>query len=363
MYSRNQLIRETLTVSAVIVTLGLMPQLVKADPGFSFGGSVAKNEDCLKCHNNKKIVGDNKLINGKVFQHTTHAQIGCKTCHSTVPENHPGGGGKVAMTTTCADCHNDISTEYSISKHSISVPNCSGCHNPHTAHKAGEVYAMELNSTCTNCHNQIKISATHAQWLPQSDLHLGSISCVTCHTKAENFVMSVYIARRNGNISKTSPEIADYQYLKNKTNSDDIQKLVDKNLDNYISIEELKSFNRNPSNKDLYLKAILTPSKTTHAFQTSDKSLNCTFCHASGPSEAQVSKLVLPKPDGTFRQMDIEKGSDIASLNVIPDFYMMGSSRNSILNILGAAILAGGLVMPVGHGFFRFLTRKNRKKE
>jgi hypothetical protein len=40
---------------------------------------------------------------------------------------------------------------------------------------------------------------------------------------------------------------------------------------------------------------------------------------------------------------------------------MMGATRNASLNLLGLAILAGGLVMPVGHGFLRFLTRKNRR--
>lgn len=48
------------------------------------------------------------------------------------------------------------------------------------------------------------------------------------------------------------------------------------------------------------------------------------------------------------------------ALHTIPDFYLMGSARNTTLNKIGLAIIAGGLVMPVGHGFLRFLTRKNR---
>jgi hypothetical protein len=40
---------------------------------------------------------------------------------------------------------------------------------------------------------------------------------------------------------------------------------------------------------------------------------------------------------------------------------MIGSTRNTALNLAGVLILAGGLVMPVGHGLLRFLTRKNRK--
>lgn len=362
MYVKTQLLRQTITFTAVIATCSFIPAVGTADPGFSFGGNATKNEACLKCHNDMKVVGDVNQINTKAFQHTTHSQLGCKTCHNTVSDKHPGDG-KVTRTTTCSDCHNDVSAEYSISKHSISVPDCSACHNPHTVHKPGEVFALELNATCTKCHTYNRIASTHAQWLPQTNLHLGSITCITCHTKSEDYVLSVYISRKDLKGSASGPNVADYSYLSNKTGSDDVHKLVDRNLDNYISIEELKAFNGKQSNKDLYLKAILTPTKTTHAFQISDKSWNCTHCHAAGPDSAQVSKLVLPKKDGTFQHMAIEKGESIADLNVIPNFYMMGSSRNSILNILGGFILAGGLVMPVGHGFFRFLTRKNRKKE
>lgn len=362
MYAQRLLIQHIVVVSAVIAVCSLLPRLGQADPGFGFGEGAQKNQSCLTCHKNKELVGAANQINPKAFQHTTHAQLGCKTCHNTVSDNHPKDG-KPARTTTCSDCHADIATQYSISKHSLSVTNCSACHNPHAVHKPGELYALDLNKTCTSCHNQDRITASHAQWLPQTNLHLGSITCITCHTKSDNYVLSVYVSRRDQKGNGTGAAVADYSYLKTKAGSDDITKLVDRNLDSYISIEELRNFNSNSANKDLYLKAVLTPAKTTHAFQISDKSWNCTACHAAGPDAAQVSRLVLPKQDGTFQNMDIEKGASIAALNVIPDFYMMGSSRNTILNMFGAAILVGGMVMPIGHGFFRFLTRKNRKKE
>jgi predicted CXXCH cytochrome family protein len=362
MYVQRLPLQRIVTVSAVIIACSLLPRFGQADPGFSFGDETLENKSCLSCHKDKKLVGVVNQINTKAFQHTTHAQLGCKTCHNTISDIHPKDG-KTARTTTCSDCHADIATQYSISKHSLSVTNCSACHNPHTVHKPGEVYALDLNKTCTSCHNQDRITASHAQWLPQTNLHLGSITCITCHTKSDNYVLSVYVSRRDLKKTSSGAAVADYSYLKTKAGSEDITKLVDRNLDSYISIEELRNFNSNPANKDLYLKAVLTPAKTTHAFQTSDKSWNCTACHAAGPDAAQVSRLVLPKQDGTFQHLNIEKGASIAALNVIPDFYMMGSSRNTIMNMLGAVILAGGMVMPVGHGFIRFLTRKNRNKE
>lgn len=361
MYVQRLPLQRIATVTAIIAC-SLLPRFGHADPGFSFGNESMENQSCLNCHKDKKLVGAANQINPKAFQHTTHAQLGCKTCHDKVSDRHPKDG-RVVRTTTCSDCHTDVTAQYSISKHSLSVPDCSACHNPHAVHKPGELYALDLNKTCTSCHNQDRITASHAQWLPQTNLHLGSIACITCHTKSDNYVLSVYVARRDQKKNGSSTAVADYSYLKTKAGSEDITKLVDRNLDRYISIEELRNFNANPANKDLYLKAVLTPAKTTHAFQTSDKSWNCTACHAAGPDAAQVSRLVLPKHDGTFQYLNIEKGASISALNVIPDFYMIGASRNTILNMFGAAILVGGMVMPVGHGFFRFLTRKNRKKE
>ena len=358
----NRLLKKTITAGIVTAICSLMPGISLADPSFSFGDGTEKNAACLACHEDKLEVGENNKIISNDFQHTTHAQFGCRTCHNNVPVSHPDGK-KVVRTTVCADCHKDISSQYLISRHSLGVPDCGSCHNPHKAKKSDEVSALQLNTTCTTCHNYTRIMALHAQWLPQTNLHLGAITCVTCHTKSEDFVLSVYISRRDVKNDKALPSIADFSYLRQKAGTDDIHQLVDGNLDNYISIEELKAFSKKPSNKDLYLNAILTPSKTSHLFQTTDESFNCTFCHADGPNAAQVVKLVLPNKDGTYIQMDVEKGGTMGSLNSIPDFYMMSSSRNTILNKFGVLILAGGMVMPVGHGFIRFLTRKNREKE
>jgi hypothetical protein len=45
-----------------------------------------------------------------------------------------------------------------------------------------------------------------------------------------------------------------------------------------------------------------------------------------------------------------------------PDFYMLGSTRSTLLSIIGALIVAGGLMVPILHGTLRFVTRKRRKE-
>lgn len=351
MYTRPYTAIKQTVISTIMMVCWLMP-----------GTVLAESSACLECHNDEQIVGAERQINQAYFQNTTHAQFGCSACHTDVPKDHPNGEA-VSKVETCNECHSDVAERYAHSHHASLTPDCISCHNPHTSQKAENIFALEMNETCTNCHNQINVTASHAQWLPQTGLHLEAITCVTCHTETSGYELSVYIARKDIKNGTSRPVITDYGYLRDRVGSNEIQHLVDTNHDNYISLEELRKFNNNKQlSKGLYLKAILTPATITHAFQISDKSYNCVSCHGAGQSTAQVSRLVLPEEDGSFRQMAIENGAALGSLGTIPDFYMMGSTRNSVLNKLGAVILAGGLVMPVGHGFFRFLTRKNRKE-
>jgi len=108
---------------------------------------------------------------------------------------------------------------------------------------------------------------------------------------------------------------------------------------------------------------MMTPEHVSHDFRTQDNRWDCTFCHASGPEARQVSFLSLAEQAGSFQRIAVEKGAVLDALYGTPDFYMVGSTRSTALNYVGLVILAGGLVMPVGHGTLRFLTRKNRRNE
>lgn len=325
---------------------------------YSFGDGTGKNDACIACHGDQAKVGSHNYINPKKFGQTTHAKFGCTTCHDTIASNHPDVK-PTARTTSCGDCHGDMVTQYSASSHATKA-SCSGCHNPHRVYSSSEIAATEMNKQCAACHNNITINASHAKWLPQAGLHLGAIACVTCHSKAENFVISIYIAKRDAD-QESKLTLVEYEDLLKYSSGDDIQYLIDQNRDNYISLDELRKFNRDPSNKNIYLKAMMTPVKPTHSFQTFDNRWDCTFCHASGPEIMQTSYLSFPRENGTFRQVAVERGAAMDALRAIPNFYLMGSTRNGTLNKIGLLIIVGGMVMPVGHGFLRFLTRKNRQ--
>ncbi|MGD0586162.1 MAG: cytochrome C [Oryzomonas sp.] len=322
----------------------------------SFGDGVSKNAGCMKCHGDKKKVSGSDYIDPLKLGHTTHSRFGCSTCHDAIGTDHPNGK-RVAVTTRCGDCHSDMAMEYSRSPHAANA-NCRDCHNPHQVAMLDEVSGDDLNKQCNKCHGINKIIASHAKWLPQADVHIAAVACATCHSGAENFVTTLYIAKKQSGRENLVP--ASYKELKSRAGGDNLQFLIDRNRDNYISLNELRMFNKNKVFKDLCLKSMLTPVKPTHNFSTYESRWNCTFCHASDHETMQTSYVAFPNEDGTYRQVAVERGAVIDALNAIPDFYLMGSTRNALLNKIGIVIIAGGLVMPVGHGFLRFLSRKNR---
>lgn len=325
--------------------------------GYSFGDQAGKNEACLSCHGNAQKVAGGSYIDRTRFGHTTHARIGCTSCHGVNP-GHPDGIRTPRA--DCRECHLDINQEYSASIHAGKTM-CAGCHNPHQVETPKEISGQEINKMCSGCHESLEMIAKHGEWLPQSDLHIRMLPCITCHTGSKNYFISMYIVKGEDGSRFGRQEVVGYHELKRMAAGRNILSLIDSNGDNYVSLTELRNFNRDPSHKFLRLQGMMTPETATHRFEILDNRRNCTFCHASGPGAMQTSFIALPEENGTFRRVAVEKGAVLDALYGTPDFYMMGSTKNPALNYIGLAVICGGLILPVGHGSLRFLTRKNRK--
>lgn len=327
--------------------------------------ALASSKGCLTCHGSKEKVDNSRFIDPVRYQHTAHARIGdanfgCRTCHDAVTAGHPDDGMKVFATTNCSNCHSDVMEEYSKSVHARNAA-CGDCHNPHTAHSPTEVSGHDMNLMCGNCHKSNEMISKHSEWLPQAELHIDSLPCITCHSGSENYVITMYIVKRDvGGGRYGDFKTATYEELKKLAGEQDIRSLIDVNNDSYISLAELKLFNSSPGHDNVRLQGMMTPEKVTHNFQVLSNRWDCSFCHASGPEAMQTSYVALPKPNGTFARAAVEKGAVLDAMNGTPDFYMLGSTRNPTLDKIGLLIIAGGLIMPIGHGSLRFLTRKNR---
>lgn len=316
--------------------------------------------DCQDCHSDATVVGASFVVKQSTFDTTAHADIGCPTCHASVGNGHPDDG-LTPSKASCQDCHDAISQEYAGSSHHGSA-SCNDCHNPHQVWSATAVSGHDMNQQCALCHEPAEIAALHTEWLPQTELHLNMLPCVSCHTAAKENVITLYVVKRpdDGEFRNLAP--ASYAELQALVKDKSTQTLIDGNEDNYISLTELRLFNLDAKNP-LRLQGMMTPETVTHDFRSLANRRDCSFCHASGPEARQTSFLSLPQSDGSYQRVPIEKGAVLDALYGTPDFYMVGSTRSTLLNYIGAFIIAGGLIMPIGHGSLRYLTRKNRQEE
>lgn len=317
-----------------------------------------ESEECQGCHGDLDTVGEELFIDAAEYDNTTHSEMGCTSCHESVGEEHPDDG--LAVTKVgCLDCHSEVAEEYMASTHAENAT-CGDCHNPHRVHGLTEVSGYDLNQQCAACHESADVVSSHTEWLPQADLHIAKLPCISCHTASEEYLIILYIIQRESDAAFGDFELSDHQDLQALAGDKEIQTLIDLNGDNFVSLAELRTFNRNPAYGSMRLQGTLTPKQVSHSLETLDNRWDCSFCHTSGTEGMQTSFIALPTSEGTFSRIEVEQGAILKALNGTPDFYMMGTTRSASLNIIGLLIIVGGMLMPIGHGALRFLTRNNR---
>lgn len=332
--------------------------LVLIMAGLPLSVHAMEMDDCLSCHSDRDEVGDELFIDGDQFSYTTHSEMGCVTCHESITDEHPDDGEAVSKS-ACIDCHDEVSEQYSHSTHADNAT-CTDCHNPHQARGIESMAGPEMDRQCQQCHEEEGVLESHSGWLPQANLHLAKIPCITCHTSAEGYEVLLNISQKTDK-KLSSGRLSSYEDLKKYSGDKSIESLIDLNGDDHISLAELRTFNHNPAYKQLHLAGTLVPDSVSHNITTLDNRYDCTYCHAAGPGSMQTSFLSLPQEDGSYRRVTVDEGAILDTLYGTPNFYMTGSTRNATMNIIGLIIICGGFIMPVGHGTLRFLTRKNRQ--
>lgn len=320
-----------------------------------------ETDDCLGCHGSADDVGEANVINAQLFAQTAHASEGCSACHD-VADGHPDDGQSTALSANCADCHDTIAAQYTASEHGANAT-CTDCHDAHQALPPVSLSGTQMNVTCQGCHEPVDVENSHARWLPQADVHIRSVPCVTCHSSSQQFAITLYVSQRQGNRAYADYELVDHAQLQKIAGAQAVSSVVDTDLDGQVSLAELGQFYKGSEKSGLRLWAMMTPETVDHDFRTMDNRWDCTYCHAAGPDAMKNSYVAFPRADGSYERIPMEQGATLDALFGTPDFYMVGSTRSNTLNIIGLLILLGGLAMPIGHGTLRFLTRKNRRKD
>ena len=346
-----------LNIRRLIPFFGLALALVAYSPAVAM-----ENEGCLDCHAEVDEVGENLFIDQVKFDNTAHAEEGCTSCHEVTSE-HPNDGVTPSEKASCEDCHDAVSGVYVPTAHAENA-SCMDCHNPHVAKGATAVSGYAMNEQCAACHDQGEMLEAHSKWLPQAELHMGAAACVTCHTKTENFSVTFYMVKGDDKTPYSKYALASYGDLQKVAQDQDVKSLIDADGDGLVTVKELKAFKDGPSYSAIpaiRLKGMMTPESVTHDFQIFENRKDCSFCHAAGAAKMQVSYVAVPVEDGSYSRIAVEDGAVVNPLGGMSDFYILGSTRHWVLDIIGLLFILGGLLVPAVHGSFRFLTRKNRK--
>jgi hypothetical protein len=328
-------------------------------------GAVAMSTaDCLSCHGDKAIVqegGGYLYINPDRYRQLPHGDLACADCHADISDEHPRGNVRPPRA-NCGNCHERVKTEYAQSVHADNAT-CTDCHDPHSVEAYGAAAGFDENRTCEKCHNWTDMVEIHSKWLEQTDLHLSTLLCITCHTNSKDYIIIFYIARINRGLSvPLRVRFASLKTLNRYQTSVKTSHLIDLNGDGIISLGELRSFIRRAEQYGLDLWGMMTPAEPNHRMVVLENRKDCVFCHTTGSRYLQTSYVALPDKMGDYRRIPVQKGAALDTVYGTPDFYIIGVTRSKALSIAGIVITACGLIFPVLHGMFRIVTIRKRKR-
>jgi predicted CXXCH cytochrome family protein len=149
-----------------------MPDSSAANSSFNtYWVEKGKPSNCMECH----VTGYDPITDT-----AESSGIACKSCHSPIPDNHPGDSVPINATTDlCSTCHTDARFGWDTWNESVHFQKnmiCSDCHNPHSTElKLVDPASGDASSLCENCHKDIAQNEDHF-------LHAKTgATCVSCH--------------------------------------------------------------------------------------------------------------------------------------------------------------------------------------
>lgn len=362
--------------AALIAALALAALHVRAagDPAAALGDA---DRQCLNCHGQSGLEkefakGDavSLHVEPAAFAKSTHASLGCASCHPDVDAaKHPGAGGKrfassrafsVAASEACRGCHESSAEAHVKGVHgkdlasNAGAPLCVTCHTSHAIVRA----SAALRESCFGCHGDAL--ETHAKWLPNAKTHFNVVSCAACHapsagkrvelrfydqaTKAELVTDGQAVTGGSGNGGGSDKPMDAAQ----------LRALVHSVEDGGAGASVLLMGRVEP----------LTPGEGHRIVAKSQAVKDCAACHRKGADPFQNVSIAVVGPDGQRTRYEAHKDvlHSPTSVDSVRGFYAMGGTRIQILDIVLALALIGGISAPLGHFIVRRMMRRKGER-
>ncbi|HAA83975.1 MULTISPECIES: multiheme c-type cytochrome [Thermodesulfobacterium] len=326
-------------------------------------------EICKQCHT-KEVDQFNKSIHAKAFYQGKEKAPDCIRCHDyhKVARILPNNELKFNL---CASCHGEEAKAYKDSIHfkalSESKPNAPNCSNCHKAHDVLPVSMAKLNDSCLSCHKDSK--KAHSKWLYNPpftlesfvDVHFKSASCSVCHAKGEKAVMLSLVDKAK----KTGITVEDLSKALNWP-VEEVKNKIDLNKDGLVQEKEFWQFLNTVKQKvkvELKGRLDLVNSNDAHKILSKKEAIkDCTVCHSSEAKFAGVLEIS-KEGDKTLKTLvDRKILNSVYAIPNVRDFYVLGLSRISVLDILFVLAVVCGIGFGLGHLSLRIITTPIRRK-
>ncbi len=337
----------------------------KSHPIVKFGSkremSISISGVCKGCHS-EKYTQYQGSIHFNMLQQGNKTSPVCTDCHGA----HSVGPKALAETikgVPCRRCHEGTFEMYEGSVHGkaktigkAEAPLCSSCHFAHEVKPA--MLSRSPRTACLGCHKNA--DDLHDKWLPNAGIHLEAVSCTACHVPDVERRVYLRITDSDSGKSIDKGKIkdllgADYDKLlaaeangiEGKQLWNTYQTFGDKKIDaNIVGSLGLKNCNQ------------------SHQIAPKIKALrNCEDCHSAGSKSFNSVSIAFTTPDGHEEHYNVNPTVLGSIFTILPlnQFYVLGSTRIKILDIIGILMVVGGMSVPIAHVTLRMLTSPIRE--
>lgn len=322
--------------------------------------SIAASDACMHCHFDKAAKHKGS-IHAKLLSEGNRKAPVCSDCHGA----HQVGPKALAETmggVPCRKCHQDIFAAYQGSVHGVAksnghgghAPLCSSCHYAHDVKPA--MASRSPKDICMGCHPDI--TTAHQKWLPNTEAHFDAVACTACHVPGD-YRRSIYLRVTDASSGMLVSDTV-------------VRKLLEagRTVGKHIDADELWKLYRGLNNGNgnmVKMSGTVSLNNPRHAHYLAPKEKavrQCEWCHSANAAFFQSVAVTTAKADGreSTYEVDSDAISSVYAMVPLNQFYVLGGTRVRAMDYLGAAMILGGLAVPLGHGTLRLLTLRLRRK-
>jgi predicted CXXCH cytochrome family protein len=328
--------------------------------------SLALAAVCRECHDDMYEQYEGSIHFSIIAGGNVDAPV-CTDCHGSHFVN-PVATLETIAGVPCRRCHQEIFDSYAESMHGqargaaghIEAPICADCHRAHGVQAAS--WTGKFKATCLSCHDDLE--AVHGVWLPNAGLHLDVVACPSCHApEAERRIDLALFNRGDGRLVTDEDLQAHFGDSDIPRGGGDGAELSAVDLWRYI-----RETNGNGSGRPIVLTGQLEVKTGIEAHRMTGKEgavATCSSCHLKGAEAFRTVTMSLVESDGRVRhvQVDDKVLGSVTSMGSLGGFYVLGSTRIGLLDILLIMAVLGGMSVPAMHMTARLLARQKMGRE